>query len=56
MANSYSGSKSKKTRQGRGPFSKKTNSGGEAHTNGQRRGSPPNKFHRKKKPYRGQGR
>tara|TARA_R100001594_G_scaffold135085_1_gene176594 strand:+ start:3711 stop:3881 length:171 start_codon:yes stop_codon:yes gene_type:complete len=55
MANNYSGSKKKKTRQGKGNFSKKTQSGGESFLNGVRRDSPPGKSHRKKKPYRGQG-
>jgi len=56
MANNYSGAKKKKTRQGNGKFSKKTHSGGETYTDRHRRGSTSNKFHRKKKPYRGQGR
>jgi len=46
----------KKTRQGTGKFSKTTNSGGETFFGHVRTGSPPSKFHRKKKPYRGQGR
>lgn len=45
----------KKTRQGSGKFSKKPNSGGETFIKGQRSGSPPAAFRRKKKPYRGQG-
>tara|TARA_R100000808_G_scaffold24596_1_gene57079 strand:- start:4344 stop:4514 length:171 start_codon:yes stop_codon:yes gene_type:complete len=56
MANNYKGTKKKKTRQGTGTFSKKTSSGGETYSLNQSRGSRPNKFHRKKKPYRGQGR
>jgi len=45
----------KKTRQGNGKFSKKPKAGGEAFIKGQRSGSPPSTFRRKKKPYRGQG-
>jgi len=56
MANNYTGSKKKKTRQGDGKFSKKTRGGGETYIDRHRRGSSPSKFHRKKKPYRGQGR
>jgi hypothetical protein len=56
MANNYSASKKKKTRQGAGKSTKKTHSGGETFLVNQRRDSPPGKFHRKKKPYRGQGR
>jgi hypothetical protein len=55
MANNYSNSKKKKTRQGNGKFSKKTRGGGESFLENSRRDSPPSKFHRKKKPYRGQG-
>ena len=55
MANRYSGSKKKKVRQGKGKFSKKAQSGGESFLGNSRRDSPPGKFHRKKKPYRGQG-
>ena len=59
MARMYANStlpKSKKTtRQGNGTFTKKTSSGGEAFHNGRRSGSPPGKFHRKRKPRRGQG-
>jgi hypothetical protein len=45
----------KRTRQGNGTYSKKTDSGGEAFHDGQRSGSPASKSHRRKKPYRGQG-
>jgi len=45
----------KTTRQGNGKFSKKANSGGEIFHGNSRSGSPPSKFRRKKKPYRGQG-
>ena len=59
MARMYTSStlpKSKKsTRQGNGTFTKKTSSGGETFHNGVRAGSPPNKFHRRRKPRRGQG-
>tara|TARA_R100000152_G_C6725595_1_gene150906 strand:+ start:730 stop:900 length:171 start_codon:yes stop_codon:yes gene_type:complete len=55
MANNYSGSKKKKTRQGKGKFSKKTRPGGESFLGSARRGSPPSKAHSKRKPSRGQG-
>ena len=45
----------KKTRQGKGLYSKKTHSGGETFHGGARAGSAPSKTHRKKKPYRRQG-
>jgi len=48
-------SSSKKTSQGNGKFSKSPSAGGEAFTGTQRRGSPPSKARRRKKPYRGQG-
>tara|TARA_R100000008_G_scaffold86404_1_gene79360 strand:- start:428 stop:598 length:171 start_codon:yes stop_codon:yes gene_type:complete len=56
MANTKAPSKKKKTRQGSGKFSKKTSSGGEVFHGVVRSGSPPSKFHAKKKPSRGQGR
>ena len=46
----------KKTVQGNGLFTKGTNRGGESFNNNVRSGSPPSKRHRRKKPYRGQGR
>jgi len=46
----------KTTRQGDGTYSKKTSPGGETHFNNRRAGSPPSNAHRRKKPYRGQGR
>ncbi len=46
----------KKTRQGRGKFSKTPNAGGETFHGGKRSGSPPSKARRRKKPSRGQGR
>tara|TARA_Y100001938_G_scaffold145337_1_gene221751 strand:- start:935 stop:1105 length:171 start_codon:yes stop_codon:yes gene_type:complete len=55
MATNYTSSKKKKTRQGKGKFSKKTRAGGESFIGNARRDSPPSKFHRKKKPSRGQG-
>lgn len=48
--------KKKTTRQGNGKYSKTPNSGGESFIGGVRSGSPPSKFRRKKKRYRGQGR
>ena len=45
----------KTTRQGSGTYSKKTSPGGEAFVDDRRTGSPPSKAHRRKKPYRGQG-
>ena len=45
----------KTTRQGSGKNTKKPARGGESFINGERSGSPPSKFRRKKKPYRGQG-
>ena len=45
----------KTTRQGSGTYSKKTSPGGEIFSAGQRAGSPPSKAHRRKKPYKGQG-
>ena len=51
-----SSTNNKKTRQGKGLYSKKTHSGGETFHEGVRAGSAPSKTHRKKKPYRGQGR
>mgnify|MGYP003152477191 FL=1 len=52
-----SSSKSKKkTVQGSGLYTKKSNSGGENFNNNVRSGSPPSKAHRRKKPYKGQGR
>ena len=54
---SISSSKSKKkTVQGSGTYTRSTNSGGETFNNNVRSGSPPSKSHRRKKPYRGQGR
>ena len=49
-------SKNKKTRQGSGKFSKRPRAGGETFFAGSRAGSPPSKFRRASKPYRGQGR
>jgi|TARA_R110001592_G_scaffold220523_2_gene475174 hypothetical protein len=45
----------KKTKQGRGRFTKKPAAGGENFLQGYRSGSPPSKARSKKKPYRGQG-
>ena len=45
----------KTTRQGNGTYSKKTLPGGEIFFDGHRTGSPPSKAHRRKKPYKGQG-
>jgi len=45
----------KTTRQGNGTYSKKTTPGGEVFSASRRTGSPPSKAHRRKKPYRGQG-
>ncbi len=54
---SVSSNKSKKkTIQGAGTYTKGTNPGGESFNNNVRSGSPPTKSHRRKKPYRGQGR
>tara|TARA_R110000824_G_scaffold176557_1_gene355582 strand:+ start:3892 stop:4074 length:183 start_codon:yes stop_codon:yes gene_type:complete len=47
--------KRKKTNQGDGKFSKAAHTGGETYFQHIRAGSPPSKFRRKKKPYRGQG-
>lgn len=55
-ANKNTGTSNKKTRQGNGTFSKKSSSGGETFTGNSRSGSPPSRAHRRKKPYRGQGR
>tara|TARA_B100000287_G_scaffold202084_1_gene190810 strand:- start:2076 stop:2246 length:171 start_codon:yes stop_codon:yes gene_type:complete len=55
MATNYTASKKKKTSQGNGKFSKKPSAGGESYVGGNRAGSPPGRSHRKKKPYRGQG-
>ena len=46
----------KKTRLGSGTYSKRTHGGGETFFSNHRSGSPPGKAHRRKKPYRGQGR
>jgi hypothetical protein len=46
----------KKTSQGAGVYTKKTTSGGETYYEFARAGSPPSKRHRRRKPYRGQGR
>jgi len=46
----------KTTRQGAGTYSKTTSTGGEIFSVNHRAGSPPSKAHRRKKPYRGQGR
>ena len=45
----------KKTKQGDGTYSKRTHNGGETFFNNHRSGSPAGKAHRRKKPYRGQG-
>ena len=50
------GTSNKKTKQGNGSFSKKSCSGGETFNKNVRSGSPPGRRHRRKKPYRGQGR
>ena len=47
--------KKKKTRIGDGKFTKKTRAGGETFYNNHRAGSSPNRFRRRKKTYRGQG-
>tara|TARA_Y100000034_G_scaffold25369_1_gene29871 strand:+ start:52 stop:219 length:168 start_codon:yes stop_codon:yes gene_type:complete len=54
MATNYTQDK-KKTRQGAGAYTKKTAPGGETFHNNHRSGTPPSKSHRRKKPYRGQG-
>ncbi len=46
----------KKTKQGNGIFTKTPHGGGETFYNNKRSGSPPSRAHRRKKPYRGQGR
>jgi hypothetical protein len=46
----------KKTSQGSGTYTKNTSQGGETYYENVRSGSPPSKAHRRKKPYRGQGR
>ncbi len=46
----------KKTVQGSGTYTKKSHSGGETHYENKRAGSTPSARHRRKKPYRGQGR
>lgn len=46
----------KKTSQGSGTYSRAPHSGGETFYDEVRAGSPPSKSHRRKKPYRGQGR
>ena len=46
----------KKTVQGSGPYTKKSHSGGETFYNNHCAGSKPGARHRRKKPYRGQGR
>ena len=46
----------KKTITGCGVYTKKSASGGETFYDGVRAGSPPTKAHRRKKPYKGQGR
>jgi hypothetical protein len=50
------GSIPKKTSQGNGTYSRKPHAGGETFYEGVCAGSTPSKAHRKKKPYRGQGR
>tara|TARA_Y100000593_G_C4200448_1_gene281592 strand:- start:224 stop:409 length:186 start_codon:yes stop_codon:yes gene_type:complete len=46
----------KKTSQGCGKYTKTSHAGGETYYGHVRSGSPPGKAHRRKKPYRGQGR
>ena len=46
----------KKTSQGSGTYTKNTSQGGETYYENVRSGTPPGKAHRRKKPYRGQGR
>ena len=46
----------KKTSQGSGTYTKKPSSGGETYYESVRSGTAPSKIHRRKKPYRGQGR
>jgi len=48
--------KKKKTVQGTGTYTKKSHSGGETFHKDKRSGSSPGARHRKKKPYKGQGR
>ena len=45
----------KKTNQGLGKHTRKTRSGGETFHNGVRAGTPPSARHRRRKPYKGQG-
>ena len=45
----------KKTKQGNGTYSKTPDGGGETFYNNHRAGSPASKAHRRKKPYKGQG-
>ncbi|MAG27090.1 hypothetical protein CMI47_16255 [Candidatus Pacearchaeota archaeon] len=46
---------SKKTSQGNGKYSKTPSAAGETFHNGHRAGSRPSKAHRRRKPYKGQG-
>jgi hypothetical protein len=45
----------KKTGQGNGTYTKETSSGGETFYDNVRAGSPPSRAHRRRKPYKGQG-
>ena len=45
----------KTTRQGSGTYTKKSSPGGETFYGDVRSGSPPGRAHRRRKPYRGQG-
>ena len=45
----------KKTNQGNGTYTKKASAGGETFYNNVRSGTPPSRAHRRKKPYKGQG-
>lgn len=49
------GTSNKTTKQGSGTYSKSTSSGGETFFDSVRSGTPPSKTHRRKKPYKGQG-
>ena len=46
----------KKTAQGNGTYSKTSHAGGETFFDNRRSGSPASSRHKKRKPYRGQGR
>mgnify|MGYP003124819492 FL=1 len=53
--NDKNSTSNKSTSQGLGKYSKKSHSGGETFFDNKRAGSPPSRRHRRRKPYRGQG-